>query len=142
MPYIAQAIVAASPDIRDQDHFERKILTIRKQILNRVVAMSERLDMPALRDLFPRPLDMFAFIDGDPARTRRMMDRGILPWWTFEDARLAFWRPADFPRAAVENFGERTERRFVVDAAGRIVRRVDDDHPRLRADRRFVVTSG
>jgi hypothetical protein len=49
---------------------------------------------PALRDLFPRSLDMFAFIDGDPGRTRQMMDRGILPWWTFENARLAFWRPA------------------------------------------------
>src|SRR5216110_2152451 len=52
MPFIAQAIVAAAPDIPDQDAFERKILTIRKQILNRVVAMSERLEMPALRDLF------------------------------------------------------------------------------------------
>lgn len=49
---------------------------------------------PALCDLFPRPLDMFAFIDGDPGRTRRMMDRGLLPWWGLEDARLAFWRPA------------------------------------------------
>ena len=47
----------------------------------------------ALRDLFPPSLDMFAFIDGDPGRTRQMMDRGILPWWTFEAARLAFWRP-------------------------------------------------
>ena len=37
MPYIAQAIVAAAPDIRDQDQFERKILTIRKQVLNSVV---------------------------------------------------------------------------------------------------------
>src|SRR4051812_38724298 len=35
MPYIAQAIVAA-PEIADQDHFERKILTIRKQVLNSV----------------------------------------------------------------------------------------------------------
>jgi hypothetical protein len=48
---------------------------------------------PGLRDLFPNPLDMFAFIDGDPARTHLMMDRGILPWWTVEHARLAFWRP-------------------------------------------------
>jgi hypothetical protein len=48
---------------------------------------------PALRDVFSNPLDMFAFIDGDPGRTRLMMDRGILPWWTFETARLAFWRP-------------------------------------------------
>jgi glutamate synthase domain-containing protein 1 len=36
MPHIAQAIVCASPDIADQDAFERKILTIRKQTLNRV----------------------------------------------------------------------------------------------------------
>jgi hypothetical protein len=31
MPYIAQAIVVAAPGIPDQDAFERKILTIRKQ---------------------------------------------------------------------------------------------------------------
>ncbi len=52
MPWIAQAIVAASPEIPDQDAFERKILTIRKQILNRVVAVSERHNQPALRDLY------------------------------------------------------------------------------------------
>src|SRR6202521_1177639 len=34
MPWIAQAIVAAAPEIPDQDAFERKILTIRKQVLN------------------------------------------------------------------------------------------------------------
>ncbi len=52
MPFIAQAIVAASPEIADQDHFERKILTIRKQILNSVVALSDARGMPALRELF------------------------------------------------------------------------------------------
>ena len=52
MPWIAQAIVAASPEIRDQDEFERKILTIRKQVLNSVVALSEHLQMPSLRDLY------------------------------------------------------------------------------------------
>ena len=52
MPWIAQAIVAASPDIPDQDAFERKILTIRKQILNSIVALSEHLEMPSLRDLY------------------------------------------------------------------------------------------
>ena len=52
MPWIAQAIVAASPDIADQDAFERKILIIRKQILNRVIAHAERHNMPALRDLY------------------------------------------------------------------------------------------
>jgi hypothetical protein len=48
----------------------------------------------ALHDLFPRPLDPFAFIDGDPGRTVRMIERGLLPWWTPPHARLAFWRPA------------------------------------------------
>src|ERR1700693_214386 len=43
MPWIAQAIVAASPEIRDQDEFERKILTARKQILNTVDDLGRRL---------------------------------------------------------------------------------------------------
>ena len=38
-------------------------------------------------------LDMFRFFDGDPARTQRMMDLGIVPWWTVKDLRGAFWRP-------------------------------------------------
>src|SRR5580658_5587853 len=52
MPHIAQAIVCASPEIGDQDAFERKILTIRKQVLNRVTAQAERNMLPALRDLY------------------------------------------------------------------------------------------
>jgi glutamate synthase (NADPH) large chain len=52
MPWIAQAIVAASPEIPDQDAFERKILTIRKQVLNTVVRLAEHLTMPALRELY------------------------------------------------------------------------------------------
>src|SRR5215813_2497138 len=52
MPWISQAIVACSPEITDQDAFERKILTIRKQALNSVVALAERRGMPALRDLY------------------------------------------------------------------------------------------
>src|SRR5213082_1836489 len=39
MPWISQAIVACSPEITDQDAFERKILTIRKQALNSVAAL-------------------------------------------------------------------------------------------------------
>src|SRR5438270_1425063 len=50
MPFIAQAIVVASPDIPDQDAFERKILTIRKQVLNTVGTLAERL--PAMRELY------------------------------------------------------------------------------------------
>src|SRR6476661_3337878 len=52
MPWIAQAIVAASPDVADQDAFERKILTIRKQVLNSVVKLADHLKMPALHDLY------------------------------------------------------------------------------------------
>ena len=52
MPWIAQAIVASAPEIADQDAFERKILTIRKQALNSVIALSERHGMPSLRDLY------------------------------------------------------------------------------------------
>jgi glutamate synthase (NADPH/NADH) large chain len=52
MPWITQAIVACSPDITDQDGFERKILTIRKQVLNSVVDLAERHGLPALRDLY------------------------------------------------------------------------------------------
>src|SRR5260370_13281319 len=52
MPWIAQAIVAAAPEIPDQDAFERKILTIRKQVLNTVIRLAEHLKMPAIRELY------------------------------------------------------------------------------------------
>ena len=40
-----------------------------------------------------RGLDIFNFFDGSPERTRRMLDLGLLPWWTFPGVRVAFWRP-------------------------------------------------
>jgi len=52
MPSIVQAIVCASPDIADQDAFERKILAIRKQTLNRVSNLAERHGLPGLRDFY------------------------------------------------------------------------------------------
>src|SRR5438309_2109238 len=52
MPWISQAIVARSPEIADQDAFERKILTIRKQALNTVIALAEYHGMPELRHLY------------------------------------------------------------------------------------------
>src|SRR5215216_356089 len=52
MPYIAQAIVTAGPKIGDQDHFERKILTIRKQVLNSLVRLSDEHDLPALPQFY------------------------------------------------------------------------------------------
>ncbi|MDR3539316.1 MAG: glutamate synthase large subunit, partial [Acetobacteraceae bacterium] len=52
MPVIRQAIVAASREIRDQDAFERKILAIRKQILNNIRALADRQALPGLGDLY------------------------------------------------------------------------------------------
>src|SRR5215472_4505223 len=52
MPYIAQAIVCPGPEIADQQAFERKILTIRKQTLNRVTNLAERHGLPGLRDFY------------------------------------------------------------------------------------------
>ena len=52
MPVIRQAIIGASASIRDQDAFERKILAIRKQILNNIRTLAERRSMPGLGDLY------------------------------------------------------------------------------------------
>lgn len=37
--------------------------------------------------------DSFRFMDGDPQRTQRLMDLGVVPWWTWPGIRAAFWRP-------------------------------------------------
>ncbi len=52
MPVIRQAIVASSLSIRDQNAFERKILAIRKQILNNLRSLAEKRGMPALTELY------------------------------------------------------------------------------------------
>ena len=49
MPVIRMAIVGRGAKLADQDAFERKILAIRKQALNTVVALAEYHGMPALR---------------------------------------------------------------------------------------------
>lgn len=41
----------------------------------------------------PKPWLLFTFFDGDPARTRSMIDAGLLPWWTEHHLRIAFFRP-------------------------------------------------
>jgi len=51
------------------------------------------LDYRDLEGKTTSPFDIFAFLNGDPQRTRKMMDIGLLPWWTWEDIRLSFWRP-------------------------------------------------
>jgi glutamate synthase domain-containing protein 2/glutamate synthase domain-containing protein 1/glutamate synthase domain-containing protein 3 len=52
MPTIRQAIVAADPGLPDQDAFERKILTIRKQALNSVTALAAEHGLPGLPELY------------------------------------------------------------------------------------------
>lgn len=36
---------------------------------------------------------MFNFADGDPERVQALKDFGFLPWWTYENVHLRFWRP-------------------------------------------------
>lgn len=38
-------------------------------------------------------LELFSFLKNDPGIAREYMARGIIPWWTNEHIRLAFWRP-------------------------------------------------
>ena len=51
------------------------------------------LEYPDIQGKVCSPVDLFAFLDGNPERTRAMMDLGLLPWWTVEKLRLSFWRP-------------------------------------------------
>ncbi len=67
MPAIRQAIVAASPAVADQDAFERKILTIRKQALNSVVTLAAKHDLAGLPELY---MPSFS--------TRTMVYKGLL----------------------------------------------------------------
>ena len=52
MPLIRQAIIAAGPHIRDADHFERKILAIRKQAQNPLAALAKKHKLPAINQLY------------------------------------------------------------------------------------------
>ncbi len=68
MPTIRQAIVAADPALADQDAFERKILTIRKQVLNSVVALGRAA----------RSAGVCASFTCRPSRPARSSTRGCL----------------------------------------------------------------
>jgi hypothetical protein len=48
---------------------------------------------PGIAGLAFRPLDLFAFADGDPTRTHQLINEGMYPWWTDPDVVLAFLRP-------------------------------------------------
>jgi len=48
---------------------------------------------PSFRGLDARPLDLFRFATGDPARFRELVEEGMFPWWAEPGALLAFFRP-------------------------------------------------
>ncbi len=52
MPVIRQAVVGRGPRVADQDAFERKILVIRKQILNPLIALAGSRQLPQLADFY------------------------------------------------------------------------------------------
>jgi glutamate synthase (NADPH/NADH) large chain len=52
MPVIRQAIVGRGLSTRDQDAFERKLLTIRKQVQNPLAELAIRKNLPELADLY------------------------------------------------------------------------------------------
>jgi glutamate synthase (NADPH) large chain len=52
MPVIRQAIVASSLSIRDQNAFERKILAIRKQILNNLRQLADKRNIPGVTETY------------------------------------------------------------------------------------------
>ena len=52
MPSIRQAIVARGPRVQDQDAFERKLLTIRKQTQNPLTALARKKELPGLADFY------------------------------------------------------------------------------------------
>jgi glutamate synthase (NADPH/NADH) large chain len=52
MPVIRQAIVGRGPTTKDQDAFERKLLTIRKQVQNPLAGLALKKGLPGLTELY------------------------------------------------------------------------------------------
>jgi hypothetical protein len=44
-------------------------------------------------DLPESPFDAFVFLQHEDSDMRQWIERGILPWWTNPQIRIAFWRP-------------------------------------------------
>ncbi len=98
-------------------------LLISRHIIALAVLAGALLTLPSLRvgwmqdDLFHRLLitrpeaianhrsswDLFRFMDGDTTRTQRMMDEGVVPWWTWPQIRAAFWRPLTVATHQLDN---------------------------------------
>jgi glutamate synthase (NADPH/NADH) large chain len=52
MPVIRQAFIARGENCADQDAFERKLLSIRKQAQNPLAALAEKMGLPGLNELY------------------------------------------------------------------------------------------
>ncbi|HEX4302051.1 MAG TPA: glutamate synthase large subunit [Rhizomicrobium sp.] len=52
MPLIRQAIIAHGPDVKDQDTFERKLLTIRKQTQNPLKKLAAKHNLPSILQFY------------------------------------------------------------------------------------------
>ena len=48
------------------------------------------------------PMEAFSSLRGDAAENRRLTEWGVLPWWTPEDLRLAFFRPLSLLSASID----------------------------------------
>ncbi|BDI59960.1 glutamate synthase large subunit [Qipengyuania nanhaisediminis] len=52
MPVIRQAVIARGEGCADQDAFERKLLALRKQVLNPLAALAEKYGLPGLTETY------------------------------------------------------------------------------------------
>ncbi|HEX6859590.1 MAG TPA: glutamate synthase large subunit [Caulobacteraceae bacterium] len=52
MPVIRQAIVTPGPNVKDQDAFERKLLSIRKQTQNPLAELAKKRNLPGITQLY------------------------------------------------------------------------------------------
>src|SRR3979411_2688019 len=68
MPVIRQAIVGLGPRVKDQDAFERKLLTIRKQTQNPLAELAKKHRLPGLTQFY---IPSFS--------TRTVVDKRLLP---------------------------------------------------------------
>ncbi len=53
----------------------------------------ELMDDPPDSGWSRSPAETFAFLSGDEAHVRGLVGAGLIPWWTHENLRLAFFRP-------------------------------------------------
>ncbi|MFP2932877.1 hypothetical protein ACLESO_48570, partial [Pyxidicoccus sp. 3LG] len=48
---------------------------------------------PSPGPLLNTDYDLFRYLDGNPETLQQLVAKGVYPWWTLPELRLAFWRP-------------------------------------------------